>query len=513
MRLVSTVVLLLCASCTGWISPPQGTAKKGEASIAISGGPLRRLTRAELAASLTSTFAIPPAALLEGLPPDITAERGNPFDNDEALQGVATAYVQGLVDFAERYGELVAADHARVDALAGCVPVAHDDAACLDSFVRRVGRLMMRRELTDPDVAPFVALIEEARLAMDYYVAVAAVVQALVIHPETIFRMERGDYEVASRLAFLVWGGVPDDELLNVAATGQLADPEVRRGEAERLYDTPQARVHWRRFHAQWLGYADRLPDTLPDDMERETASVIDAITHDEPRLAWFDLFTLDRSYLTPALAQHYGVAVPQTPAWVRYSDRRGGGILAHGLFLQQGAKFGDTSPTLRGYRLWKRVFCGELGELPIEVNTDVPPAGTSPNDCKSERYNMRAQNGCTSCHTVTDGIGFGLENFGATGAWREFETNNPRCAIDGAGDVLGDRYSGPAELGAMIAASEDAHACGARQLFRFAAGRTEVRADEDDIAALALVVAEEAPFQHVLMAIVENPSFNHRTE
>ena len=525
MRSLCLIIVML-AGCTGWISPPLAETSV-ETSAEPSASPLRRLTRAELAASLTQAFAISPAALVEGLPEDITAERGNPFDNDYALQDVATAYVQSLTEFAERYGDLVASQPARVDAIAGCRPTAADDAACLGAFVQRAGRLVLRRELAASDVALFLALIDEARAANDYYVGIAAVVQALVQHPETIFRFEigeparlgerdaflLGDFEVASRLAFLVWGAAPDEALLDVAASGGLADPGVRRGEAQRLYDSPQARAHWRRFHAQWLGYADRLPDQLVADLTLETDTVVDAVTHDEPTLAWFDLFTLDRSYLTPALAAHYGMAPPATATWVRYSGGRGGGVLAHGMFLQQGAKFGDTSPTLRGYRILKRVLCGELGALPTSVDTDVPPAGTSPSDCKEERYTMRATPACATCHMVTDGIGFGLENFSATGAWREVETKNPACAIDGAGDVLGESYSGPAELGAIIAASEDALACGARQLFRFASGRTERDADEDGIAAIAELVGQRASFRQVLMTLIESPMFNYRTE
>lgn len=531
MRALLSALLIATTGCTGWLSEPlhdDGESPRGGAGTQGSGaaidlgkGQLRRLTRMELAATLTLAFGVAPGALIDAVPLDITSERGNPFDNDAALQDVATSYVQSLTTFAERYGDLVAAETVRVDGVAGCSPVRSDDAACYAAFVRSAGRVMLRREIRVDDLDRFAPLLAFGKEAGDYYFAIAAAVQALVQHPESVFRFELGsrvgasyvldDYEIASRLAFLVWGAGPDDALLDAAERGELKDAAARKLHMARLFDDSRSRPHWRRFHAQWLGYDGRTPDTLAADLELETNTVIDAITHDDASLAWLDLYRLDKTYVTPALAAHYGMPAITKAGWATYDGKRGGGILAHGSFLQQGAKFGDTSPTLRGYRLWKRTFCGELGAPPIDVDTDNPPAGVSPTACKEERYSMRTDPACASCHVLTDGLGFGLENFGATGEWRDHEPQNASCEVSGDG-VLGDvGYSGPAELGAIIAESADAANCAARQIFRFAAGRTETDDDEAAIATITSRITETSRFRDVLLAVVESEEFVHR--
>lgn len=510
--------------------PPVTIAPTSEAlylASAFGRAPLRRLTSREIVASVTNVFGVAPGTLAQTLAHDLIAERGNPFDNDQVLQDISTNYVESLTAFAEAYGDRVAADKAAVNALAGCTPARAADSACFEKLVRAAGRLMLRHTLTAQDVATFTPLLAYATEENDFYAGVSGVVQALVTHPQFIFRFERGEAtnvngvtlfelsqnEIASRLAFLVWGAGPDTALLDAAEAGDLDDADERRAHAERLFADPRSRPHWRSFHAQWLGYDGGVPAKLAADEALETQTVIDAITVDDASLAWLDLFQLERTFVTPALAKHYGMPTVTKNQWVDYDAKRGGGILAQGMFLQQGAKFGDTSPTLRGYRILKRIFCQELGPVPIGVDTDIPPSGASANACKIDRYTMRDSAACTSCHTLTDGIGFGLENYGASGEWRDQESTNNQCSIAAEGDVLGVPYSGPKELGGIIASTDETITCSARQLFRFTTGRTETVDDVATIAALASQVGETPAFRDIVLSLVVSPAITFRAE
>ena len=510
--------------------PPVTIAPTADAMYlegAFGQAPLRRLTARELATTVANVFKVDPGALTQDLPADLIAERGSPFDNDEILQDISTNYVQSVTAFADTYGDLVAANKAAVNTLAGCTPTKAGDLACFDKLVANAGRLMLRRALTSSEVATFAPLLDFAVEANDFYTAVSGVVHAFVTHPEFIFRFERGeetqvagqtlfaltDHEIASRLAFMVWGAGPDDALLTAAEHGELHDPANRRAHAERLYDDARARPHWRKFHAQWLGYDGGVPAKASADLALETNTVIDAIAFDDTSLEWLDLFKLDRTFVTPALAKHYGMPAVSKNQWIDYDNKRGGGILAQGMFLQQGAKFGDTSPTLRGYRILKRILCQELGPVPVGVDTDVEPTGASPNACKPDRYTMRTMPVCQNCHVITDGIGFGLENYGPSGEWRDEESVNQQCSISGDGDVLGVPYSGPKELGGIIAATDDAITCSVRQLFRFTTGRTETSDDVPTIAALASQLGDTPSFRDMVMALVSSPAITFRAE
>ena len=136
------------------------------------------------------------------------------------------------------------------------------------------------------------------------------------------------------------------------------------------------------------------------------------------------------------------------------------------------------------------RLFCESIAKPAptLMVNVDKPPPFSDPNACKKERYFMWNTPGCDSCHKLMDPIGFGLERFDATGALRDTQPNRPDCPLDGAGEFVGQgTFNGPGELADMAVKSGLLEACVARQIYRFAIGRTTL--DEHDDAILARVV------------------------
>jgi hypothetical protein len=59
----------------------------------------------------------------------------------------------------------------------------------------------------------------------------------------------------------------------------------------------------------------------------------------------------------------------------------------------------------------------------------------------------------CSSCHSIMDPIGFGLENFDGIGTWRDKEG---AFAIDASGRLQsGETFSGSAELRAILASEK----------------------------------------------------------
>ena len=61
----------------------------------------------------------------------------------------------------------------------------------------------------------------------------------------------------------------------------------------------------------------------------------------------------------------------------------------------------------------------------------------------------------CASCHKVLDPIGFGLENFDASGRWRAVDDSAGK--IDATGELPGGhRFTTPAQLKEIIAARKD---------------------------------------------------------
>lgn len=485
--------------------------------------PLRRLTQFELRNSLKDVFTIDPVSLMGQLPVDLIDESVNPFSNDTSLQSISLGLVESYESFAQSYAALFLSKASTINTLAGCTSTGVTDVACFNKFASRVGRLMFRRTITAAELTSYGTLLDRAKAENDYYLAPRLLIQFFVLHPEFLYRVESGvlnastgkyeltNQEIASRLSYLIWGSAPDNTLMDAADAGQLKNETQRLAQADRMILDAKARSQWQKFHAQWLGYEDvTLPSNLKADMQQETNKLVDKVGFETPT-PWMNLFSYTQSYLTPTLATHYGVPNVTAAGWVNYTGARGGGILAHGQFLAQGSKFGDTSPTLRGYRILKRVLCQKFGPVPVGVDPNNPPPGPA-GACKTSTYSMRFQTSCTACHTLTDNIGFGLENYSPTGQWRNTEPNRPSCDISGEGSLGQDLFTGPVQLGDQLAKNPVAVQCASRQLLQFSLGRAANTAgDQATVEALHAQYLQTPQLKSMILALIKAPAFINR--
>lgn len=485
--------------------------------------PLRHLTAKEITNSLRLIFSINLSSNhLSLLPPEIVDETISPFSNLSSLQSVNSSYVENLENFAEGVSNEISSSSSRINTLAGCAPSSVRDGACFNSFARKVGRLMLRRPITTDDLNRFALLLDNAEAEGNYYVAPRLLLKYFLMSPEFMYKIEAGQtapgrslkqltsYEVAARMSFFLWGSGPDNELLDSAGRGELLDQSSRLYQARRMMSASQSRSHWRDYHGSWLGFKDTvLPSALSGDMLQETNFLVDRIVSSDTD-EWLSLFSADESYLTPALATHYGLAPPTFTDWVSLPNERSAGILSHASFLAQGAKFGDTSPTLRGYKILKRVLCQKLGPVPASVDPDSPPP-SAPGTCKDSAYYMRTVSSCSSCHKLTDNIGFGLENFSATGTYRMAESGKTSCKISGEGGLGTTSFTGARDLGRAIASEPAAISCASRQLVRFLTGREDTASDALLISALHAQYNESPNFKSVVLGLIASPGFIHQ--
>jgi len=506
-------------------SGASGTPEGPEGGAGHGATGMRRLSQGEVRAALTALLGSDPGADVELLPED----RRTPFDNDYTTQEASTALVEGAKAVADRAAERLLADPVQRDRVVGCAPTGPADDACLRQFVTRFGRLAWRSPLEAEEIDHFVEVAGAAAvLRGDFMVGVSLVVRALLQSPRFLYLVEIGApvartpglvrltaFEVAARLAFFLWGAPPDDALLDDAAAGRLDSAEGIRATAERMLGDPRARAQVDRLHAMWLGYERiQLSADLATRMRAETDALVERVVFDDDA-SWLDLFTASDTFVDDTLAAHYGLPLPgsDAPVWVPYGDSGRGGLLSHGSFLSVVPKFGDTSPTQRGKLIRTRLLCQEIPPPPPNVNADEPPVSETSN-CKWDRYAAHRSTGsCRSCHEQMDPIGFGLERFDETGAYRLHDDGAPECAIAGEGELVGvGTFQGPAELGALLAGSAEFDACFVSQLFGFAAGRTH---REEDAVWLDEMTDRFREGDHrldaLLVAYVTDPMFRHR--
>lgn len=494
-----------------------------EAELAGVSG-LRRLTVDEYdntLADLLGDTTRPGSALLP-------KEGRTPFDNDFQEQVASQALIEGVEKLAGDSAARLLAEPARRDAVVGCTPTGPSDETCFRSFVERFGRRALRRSLTQDEIDAYASLLTSGVEAGDFYMAVETAIRAFLQDPSFLYRVEVGTpvegglhrlsgTEVASRLSYLLWGSMPNDDLIDRAEHGELDSPEGIRAAAEQMFDDDRARARMARFHAMWLGYENlKHEESLATAMQEETKALLDRVIFDDGR-PWQDVLRAEETYVTDQLATHYGLTPPGSggPAWVSYADTERKGLLSHGTFLSNGAKFSDTSPTMRGIAIRTRLFCQTIPPPPPGVVVDEPPPENG-SPCKDDRYAVHAQPGCSGCHDSIDKVGFGLERYDQQGRYRTHDEGLPECTIEGEGEIVGaGTFRGPGGLADLVLQSEMLNRRVVTQLFRFSVGRSTLDdADEALIDRLTeRIGASDFVFQDLVLEHVSSPVFGYRRE
>jgi hypothetical protein len=516
----------------------QGTAGSGPGSGGSAVGPgnlttasasvARRLTRSEFAHLVRDVLGDDGVAVGRFLADD----EYKPFDNDYTVQRASRALIESLEAAAEEIAALAVTPENR-DKVVPCTPTGAGDAQCLRATIEQVGKRLYRRPLSEQQVAAYLTLQSfateaNAQAPSDFYTAVNLVLRSMLQDPEVLYRIETGsatdepgiyrldDYEVASRLSFLLWGSGPDDALLDQAAAGALLDPATRTAAATRMLADPRARSQLERFHAMWLGYrAIPASAELATAFSLETNKLIDKVIFDQPS-SYLDLFTSNQTYVNETLATQYGLPAPAGgEGWVSYADDQRAGILSHGSVLAAFSKFSDTSPTQRGIFVQTRLLCNEVQPPPANVNVDQPPMSDEA-VCKLDRYDAhRTLASCNSCHAQLDPIGYGLENYDIAGRYRTHDDANEACVLPGTGELPGyGTFSGPGQLARLLVESGELEACFVEHLLSYAVGR-ELRPEEDAArdALLASFKADGYGLQQALGKLVEGDRFALRQE
>ena len=360
-----------------------------------------------------------------------------------------------------------------------------------------------RRKVTDQEVGPFAALVEQAVKDGDRFEAAMQIaLQAVLVSPHFLFRIERdarpndplqvheiGQYELASRLSYFLWSSLPDDELYILANQSKLHQESVLRAQVKRMLQDPRAEALTQNFALQWLNL--RLLDTTsPDpkvfsgfddklkaDMRRETELFFAAIVKEDRSIV--DFLRGDFTFVNERLAKHYSLPTNgQEPisgdefrrVSLTGSPRRG--VLSHGSVLTLTSNPERTSPVKRGKWILENI----LGAPPPNPPPDVPQLDATqkakPNLTLRQQLEVHRQNAvCASCHKTMDALGFGLENFDAVGRWRE---KDGKDAIDSSGILPnGDKFQGPSELtGVLVQRKQEFARCFTEKMMVYALGR-----------------------------------------
>lgn len=472
-----------------------GTAAGGVGNGDPLGDPgvvaLRRLNRSEynntvrdlLGTSLTPADAFPADDLLYG------------FDNIGDALNVSTLLFEGYESAARTLvDEFLANPGGPAYARFIVCDVATGGATCANQIVQSFAERAWRRPVGGEEIAPFAGLFA---LAASPDEGLRTALGAVLTSPAFMFRVELdpspldftphalGDYELASRLSYLLWDSMPDDALFDAAAAGSLQSDAGLATQLERMLTDGKAQAFIDDMAGMWL-HARKL-DTLTRDytlfpswddslrvaMQQETRAFFQEFY--DAQLPVQQMLTANFTFANQRLAEHYGLSGVTGDQLQRVeltgnSERLG--LLTQGTFLTATSRSTRTAPVIRGKWVLDQIMCTPPPPPPADVVADLEGANFEGLTLR-ERLNLHKDQGasCFSCHSTMDPIGLGLENYDAIGSYR---TEDPDGAIDPSGELPGtppQAFSGALELAQILGSDPRVERCVTQQIMTYGLG------------------------------------------
>ncbi|MDX2180892.1 MAG: DUF1588 domain-containing protein [Bryobacteraceae bacterium] len=457
------------AACAGGIQP--GPSR------------IRRLNRDEYSATLRDLLDMH-LDLGASLPVD--GGGGEGFDNAAETLFLSPLHSEKYMDAAKFATEFAAKEFKSRNKILIAkpgpgLPEAQAARTILANFLPRA----FRRPVPEADAAPYMALFHTARRqGRTFDEAIFFTLRGVLVSPNFLFLVEPpnetgavrllGQYELASRISYFLWGSMPDEFLTDLAAAGKLHDPVVQKVLVGRMLRNDRSLAFVQRFVDQWLGIRDLAGSKKPDAklypmFEKDEELRSDIVL--QPALFFREILTRNLSVLdlidskytvaTRNLETFLDVKFPLNRAQAKQPqfveappESARGGLLAMPAIHAVSSYPYRTSPVLRG--AW--ILDAILGAPPPPPPPNVPaleePTAGAATKTMRERLALHRSNAvCASCHNRIDGIGFALENYDVLGRWRNEEAGMP---IDNTGELNGKTFRGPVELRAYLLTRQD---------------------------------------------------------
>jgi Protein of unknown function (DUF1592)/Protein of unknown function (DUF1588)/Protein of unknown function (DUF1587)/Protein of unknown function (DUF1585)/Protein of unknown function (DUF1595)/Ca-dependent carbohydrate-binding module xylan-binding/Planctomycete cytochrome C len=415
---------------------------------------------------------------------------------------------------------------------------AMDERDAARRVIEQFATRAFRRPARNEEVDRYLALVEDAASnGENFERRIQLVVTAILLSPHFLFRVELDppgfvagqvrpldDFELASRLSYFLWSSMPDPELFRLARQGKLHDEAELEAQARRMLKDPKSRALVDNFAAQWLQLralrtAARDPARFPrfdlplrGAMRRESELFFEAVMREDRSVR--DFLDADFTFVNERLADHYGLPGVSGGEFrrVQLGDDRRGGLITQASVLTVTSNPTRTSPVKRGKWVLEQI----LGAPPPPPLPNVPELsegaqGPQRSTLRQRLEAHRANPSCANCHAKMDPIGFGLENFDATGAWR---MRDGSMSIDASGRLpSGQTFRGPEGLKAFLLSHKDEFArCLTQKMLTYALGRGLGPADREAVdRAVAALSSDGYKFSRLVVEVVKSDPFCKR--
>ncbi len=419
------------------------------------------------------------------------------------------------------------------------------ETTCATQFVTTFGQQVYRRPVATAEQQDLLALFSTVRgLGLSFTDSIGAMVKAMVQSPNFLYHWEVGPtpprpgsdglvaltpWQVASRLASVLWQTGPDDALMQAAQSNQLSTPAQVAAQVTRMLADPRATNGLYNFHEQWLftfgttGARDiavpleksspLFTDSVKNSLKTEFSKFVSSVYAGDGTLQ--ALFTAPYAFINHDLAALYGVPAPSTDfAKVSLDPTKRGGIFTQVAFLATLASDTRDHPINRGLSIYLKALCGEIdfSKLPAVL----PPVNFVDKGTTRQSFDAHGQAGCAKgCHSLFDPPGFAFENYDGNGQYRTTEAGQN---VDSTGSFVTPgnatlTFQNALDLSKQLAQSPEAQACIDRQWTRYLLGRPETAAESGSMSVAYQKAAATSGFsiRDLLVSLVTSKAFLYR--
>jgi len=329
-------------------------------------------------------------------------------------------------------------------------------------------------------------------------------------------------HSLASRLSMFLWCSLPDQELLTLAHSGQLVEPDVLAAQVERMLNDPRSERFAEHFVHQWLDlqllefqnfkqHVRGFDPLLKEAMLHEPAALFGEILRQDDSV--LDFIHCDYVVVNERLARHYGFPPVAGNHFRRvpHSDGfRRGGLLTQAGVLAMNSDWPDSHPLKRAIWLLESMLADPPPPPPPAVpQIDLADPEIAKMTLKERIEDHRNHAACMSCHIKIDPWGVAFENYDALGKWRDEIKGKP---IDASSELFNHQtLEGMEGLKRFLLHSRQDQFVRATvsKLATYALGRPLSFADQADIDTITARVRRDGDgLKTIVAAIVESELF-----
>ena len=317
---------------------------------------------------------------------------------------------------------------------------AKDEASFARQHLNRFIRATWRRPATELELKQKLALFEKLRPLSDSAEEALLEVYATILSSPKFLYLSAGKTEsqkdataIATRLATFLHCSLPDEQLIGLAESGKLLQPQVLEQETRRLLADTRSRRFAEQFTRQWLGM--ELLDYLEIDrknfphwdpflkeaMQEEPIAFLQEVLKQNASV--LDFLHADYAMINDRLSRHYGIPDVHGSHFRRMEmpERlQRGGLLTQAGLLAMNSDGVDSHPLKRGIWLLSRLLDDPPPPPPPSVpEIDLADPEIAKMTLKERLEDHRNDPACYSCHAKIDPWGVAFENYDALGSWR----------------------------------------------------------------------------------------------